>query len=175
MPAKLTGEKLERLIALLAADAHVTEIQKEMDLSAPTIRKYANEYAEQIEEKRAEIHGEKPEKKEKKEKEKIDPVLENAIPKFINDAGTNVKKEMTSYFATALKGGMALLRYQNEYAHSLSEMGVKWDDFIEFSLKAGYDMILDEYMKAKERAMSEENDLKLQVEEGLDNMDDEYE
>ncbi len=173
MPAKLSGEKLERLIALLAADATVTEISKEMGLSAPTIRGYRNEYAGQIEEKRAEFHGEKPEKKEKKEK--IDPVLENAIPKFINDAGTNVKKEMTSYFATALKGGMALLRYQNEYAHSLNEMGVKWDDFIEFSLKEGYDMILGEYMKEKERAMAEDNDLRLQIEEGLDDMDDGYE
>lgn len=161
---------MDRLIALLAAKAKISQITKETGLSRPTIEKYRKQLSKQIKEKEMQLKGNEYDEEEddNEEEEELDPVLANAVPKFINDAGTNTKKEMTKYFSEALKGGMTLLRYQNQYLSSLETMGVKWDEFIDFALKTGYEMVLDKYLDEKEKLRVAENDLKLQIEDKLE-------
>ena len=180
----LTKLEKDQIILMAATGESTKEIAKQIEVSEVTIRKYKNQFKDEIEAKKAEISGQEPPKEHKPKggykpppkdtetdnaeppKEKRDPIEVKAEPDFIKKGATVASEELKEMYTQIIKDGKSIMNARYKFQSSVEQMGVDWNKFLNFAIEIGYEEIEKEYMRELER-FRDEQAIALELEEQL--------
>lgn len=180
----LTKLEKDQIILMAATGESTKEIAKQIEVSEVTIRKYKNQFKDEIEAKKAEITGQEPPKETKPKggykpppkdtetdkpeppKEKRDPIEVKAEPDFIKKGATVASEELKEMYTQIIKDGKSIMNARYKFQSSVEQMGVEWNKFLNFAIEIGYEEIEKEYMRELER-FRDEQAIALELEEQL--------
>lgn len=185
----LPDYKIEQIILMTANGEKTSTIAKAAGVSPGSVNSYQKRYWEAIEEKKEELSQgnnkseneqksgfKKPtpemeknsKNKNKNESENEDPIETASEDKFIKAGSTVASEQLVKMYKDLIKAGQSVMDSQNQYKSSVEEMGLKWDQFIRFSVKVGYQIVSEEYMNAYQKQRDMEV-LALELEQELHN------
>ena len=180
----LTKLEKDQIILMAATGESTKEIAKQIEVSEVTIRKYKNQFKDEIEAKKAEISGQEPPKEHKpkggykpppkdteeanktKQKEAQDPIEAAAKDKSIRKGSDFASDVTNSIYKDMVNDGKTIMSARLKYQTSLEQMGVDWNKFLNFAIEIGYEEIEKEYMRELER-FRDEQAIALELEEQL--------
>ena len=180
----LTKLEKDQIILMAATGESTKEIAKQIEVSEVTIRKYKNQFKDEIEAKKAEITGQEPPKEHKpkggykpppkdteeanktKPKEAQDPIEAAAKDKSIRKGSDFASDVTNSIYKDMVNDGKTIMSARLKYQTSLEQMGVDWNKFLNFAIEIGYEEIEKEYMRELER-FRDEQAIALELEEQL--------
>lgn len=191
----LPDEKIKQIMVMAKEKTPSEQIAKELGLSLPTIRSYVRRYGnwqtpELTPEEEQEIamlkNGSKyrspestdneeirrekpmpmPKPKALPDEEEEEPLTQKGYQKFLTTGSEFLGAELLAMLKTHMAAAKSLLESKLKYEKSLIDMDISWDDFISFSLKLGFSILEEEFIKEKEREI-EERGLTLEIEERL--------
>ena len=180
----LTKLEKDQIILMTATGDSTKEIAKQIEVSEVTIRKYKNQFKNEIEAKKAEILGQEPppepknkgqfkrptkemeEANKTKQKEAQDPIEAAAKDKSIRKGSDFASDVTNSIYKDMVNDGKTIMSARLKYQTSLEQMGVDWNKFLNFAIEIGYEEIEKEYMRELER-FRDEQAIALELEEQL--------
>lgn len=93
-------------------------------------------------------------------------VQHELFSKFEKEAAGELLPMIKEEFKERFKAGGILLHYDILYRHDLEEIGVGWEEFLDFAFETSYKMLMDVYVK-QELEKSQKAETEEMVKEGL--------